>query len=45
MIFAGGVPLRRSGSIVGAIGVSGGTGSQDDARRRLGRRLGFHELN
>ena len=31
MIFAGGVPLRRGGSVVGAIGVSGGTGSQDDA--------------
>ena len=30
MIFAGGVPLRRGGSAVGAIGVSGGTGSQDD---------------
>jgi uncharacterized protein GlcG (DUF336 family) len=31
MIFAGGVPLRRNGSIIGAIGVSGGSGSQDDA--------------
>ena len=31
MIFAGGVPLRRDGSIIGAIGVSGGSGSQDDA--------------
>ncbi len=31
MIFAGGVPLRRGESVVGAIGVSGGTGSQDDA--------------
>ena len=30
MIFAGGVPRRRGGSVVGAIGVSGGTGSQDD---------------
>jgi uncharacterized protein GlcG (DUF336 family) len=29
MIFAGGVPLRRNGSVVGAIGVSGGSGSQD----------------
>jgi len=29
MIFAGGVPLRRDGSVIGAIGVSGGTGSQD----------------
>jgi uncharacterized protein GlcG (DUF336 family) len=31
MIFAGGVPLRRDESIIGAIGVSGGSGGQDDA--------------
>jgi uncharacterized protein GlcG (DUF336 family) len=31
MIFAGGVPLRRKGSVVGAIGVSGGSGAQDQA--------------
>ena len=29
MIFAGGVPLRRNGSVIGAIGVSGGSGNQD----------------
>ena len=29
MIFAGGIPLRRGGSVVGAIGVSGGSGDQD----------------
>jgi uncharacterized protein GlcG (DUF336 family) len=29
MIFAGGVPLKRDGVVVGAIGVSGGTGDQD----------------
>ncbi len=29
MIFAGGVPLRRDGKVVGAIGVSGGSGEQD----------------
>src|ERR1700716_515992 len=29
MIFAGGVPLRRNGQVGGAIGVSGGSGSQD----------------
>src|SRR5438309_5617588 len=29
MIFAGGVPLRRGGAVVGAIGVSGGDGNQD----------------
>jgi uncharacterized protein GlcG (DUF336 family) len=31
MIFAGGVPLRRNGQVVGAVGVSGGSGSQDQA--------------
>jgi uncharacterized protein GlcG (DUF336 family) len=29
MIFAGGVPLKRDGEVVGAIGVSGGMGKQD----------------
>ena len=29
LIFAGGVPLKRDGKVVGAIGVSGGTGDQD----------------
>jgi uncharacterized protein GlcG (DUF336 family) len=29
MIFAGGIPLKRSGEVVGAIGVSGGSGKQD----------------
>jgi uncharacterized protein GlcG (DUF336 family) len=31
MIFAGGVPLRHNGSVIGAIGVSGGSGVQDQA--------------
>jgi uncharacterized protein GlcG (DUF336 family) len=31
MIFAGGVPLARDGKVVGAIGVSGGSGEQDHA--------------
>src|ERR1700761_2486644 len=31
MIFAGGVPLKRSGEVVGAVGVSGGLGAQDHA--------------
>lgn len=31
MIFAGGIPLRKDGEVVGAIGVSGGTGEQDHA--------------
>lgn len=29
MIFAGGIPLKKEGIVVGAIGVSGGTGAQD----------------
>src|ERR1700750_705844 len=29
MIFAGGIPLKKDGKIVGAIGVSGGSGEQD----------------
>ena len=36
MIFAGGIPLRRGGSVVGAIGVSGGSGSQDQAVAEAG---------
>ncbi|MEW2005703.1 heme-binding protein [Microbacterium sp. NPDC079208] len=31
MIFAGGIPLERDGQVVGAVGVSGGTGVQDQA--------------
>ena len=29
MIFAGGIPLLRGGKVVGAVGVSGGSGEQD----------------
>jgi uncharacterized protein GlcG (DUF336 family) len=29
MIFAGGIPLKQGSKVVGAIGVSGGTGDQD----------------
>ena len=29
MIFAGGLPLKQGGTVVGAIGVSGGSGEQD----------------
>src|SRR6059058_4559589 len=29
MIFAGGIPLKRDGAVVGAVGVSGGSGEQD----------------
>jgi uncharacterized protein GlcG (DUF336 family) len=31
MIFAGGVPLMSGDTVVGAVGVSGGTGDQDQA--------------
>src|SRR6267154_3732416 len=31
MIFAGGIPLKRDGRVVGSIGVSGGSGDQDHA--------------
>src|SRR5471030_3266199 len=36
MIFAGGIPLKRNGSVVGAIGVSGGSGEQDHAVAEAG---------
>jgi uncharacterized protein GlcG (DUF336 family) len=29
MIFAGGIPLKKRGKVVGAVGVSGGSGEQD----------------
>jgi len=29
MIFAGGIPIKQDGQVVGAIGVSGGSGDQD----------------
>lgn len=36
MIFAGGIPLKRDGKVVGAIGVSGGTGDQDQSVAEAG---------
>jgi uncharacterized protein GlcG (DUF336 family) len=36
MIFAGGLPLKRAGKVVGAIGVSGGSGEQDEAVAEAG---------
>jgi uncharacterized protein GlcG (DUF336 family) len=36
MIFAGGVPLKHAGKVVGAIGVSGGSGEQDHAVAEAG---------
>lgn len=36
MIFAGGIPLKRAGKVEGAIGVSGGSGEQDQAVAEAG---------
>jgi uncharacterized protein GlcG (DUF336 family) len=36
VIFAGGVPLTRDGKVVGAVGVSGGSGEQDQAVAEAG---------
>ncbi len=36
MIFAGGIPLKANGKVVGAIGVSGGSGDQDHSVAEAG---------
>jgi uncharacterized protein GlcG (DUF336 family) len=36
MIFAGGVPLKKGDQVVGAVGVSGGLGAQDQAVAEAG---------
>ena len=36
MIFAGGIPLKKKNQVVGAIGVSGGSGDQDHAVAEAG---------
>jgi uncharacterized protein GlcG (DUF336 family) len=36
MIFAGGIPLKRGNKVIGAIGVSGGSGEQDHAVAEAG---------
>jgi uncharacterized protein GlcG (DUF336 family) len=36
MVFAGGIPLKIDGKVVGAIGVSGGSGEQDHAVAEAG---------
>ncbi len=36
MIFAGGIPLKRGDRVIGAIGVSGGSGEQDHAVAEAG---------
>jgi uncharacterized protein GlcG (DUF336 family) len=35
MIFAGGIPLKRGGKVVGAVGISGGSGEQDHTVRSI----------
>ena len=36
MIFSGGIPLKKDGKVVGAIGVSGGSGDQDHSVAEAG---------
>jgi uncharacterized protein GlcG (DUF336 family) len=36
MIFAGGIPLKHGGKVIGSIGVSGGSGDQDHAVAEAG---------
>ena len=36
IIFAGGIPLKREGQVIGAIGVSGGSGEQDQSVAEAG---------
>jgi uncharacterized protein GlcG (DUF336 family) len=36
MIFAGGIPLRRNGEVIGSVGVSGGSGEQDQTVAEAG---------
>ena len=36
MIFAGGIPIKQDGTVIGAIGVSGGMGKQDQAVAQAG---------
>jgi uncharacterized protein GlcG (DUF336 family) len=36
MIFAGGIPVKKDGKVIGAIGVSGGSGEQDQSVAEAG---------
>ena len=36
MVFAGGIPLKRGGKVVGGVGVSGGSGEQDQTVAEAG---------
>jgi uncharacterized protein GlcG (DUF336 family) len=39
MLFAGGLPLLKNGKVVGAIGVSGGSGEQDTSVAEAGKKF------
>ena len=39
MIFAGGIPLKRDGEVIGALGISGGSGEQDQSVAEAGAQL------
>ena len=39
MIFAGGIPLKKDGKVIGAIGVSGGSGEQDQTVAEAGAKI------
>jgi len=39
MIFAGGVPLKKDGEVVGGLGVSGGSGEQDQQVAEAGAKV------
>lgn len=39
MIFAGGVPLKKGGEVVGGLGVSGGSGEQDQQVAEAGAKV------
>ena len=41
MVFAGGIPLKRKGEVVGGIGVSGGCGKQNQAATAAGAAAAF----
>jgi len=39
MVFAGGIPLKRGGKVVGGVGVSGGSGEQDHTVAEAGAKV------
>lgn len=43
MIFAGGVPIKKGETVIGAVGVSGGTGKQDQGVAEAARETSLHK--